>query len=138
MLDWLRLIPCSNEELGELDVAEINLACAAGLPGSERMDAGRCLHVLDTWTHCVRRYTDLAYEQFFRANPAEFEHSEAYFRVLCMVTALQRHCGVRYDPSKIGLPADAPFDLEDDFVHGIVQGPGGTCATLPVVYAAIG
>jgi hypothetical protein len=34
--------------------------------------------------------------------------------------------------------ADAPFGTEDSFIHGTVQGSGGTCATLPVVYVAVG
>jgi hypothetical protein len=54
------------------------------------------------------------------------------------VTALQRHCGVKYDPSKIGLGPEAPFEFHEQFIHGVIQGPGGTCATMPVVYAAIG
>jgi hypothetical protein len=43
---------------------------------------------------------------------------------------------VRYNPAKV--PEEAPFDLADTFIHGVIQGPGGTCATLPVVYAAVG
>jgi hypothetical protein len=53
-----------------------------------------------------------------------------------MITVLQRDMGVRYNPAKI--PDDAPFDTADSFIHGVIQGDGGTCATLPVVYAAVG
>jgi hypothetical protein len=31
-----------------------------------------------------------------------------------------------------------PLDPEDTFLHGVIQGQGGTCASLPVVYAAVG
>jgi hypothetical protein len=49
---------------------------------------------------------------------------------------LQRDLNVRYNPAKI--PEDAPFDAADSFLHGILQGAGGTCATMPVLYAAVG
>jgi hypothetical protein len=41
------LIHLSNEELAKYDVAEINLACAAGLPGCEWIDAKGRLECLD-------------------------------------------------------------------------------------------
>ena len=50
MLDWKRLAQLSDEELGQYDIAEVNLACAAGLPGSEAMDVDFCLRK----TGCVR------------------------------------------------------------------------------------
>jgi hypothetical protein len=43
---------------------------------------------------------------------------------------------VIYNPAKV--PVDAPFDVEDTFIHGVIQGNGGTCASMPVVYAAVG
>jgi hypothetical protein len=72
----------------------------------------------------------------FRRKPKEYENSEAYFRTLSLITVLQRDVGVRYNPAKIAV--DAPFDTADSFIHGVIQGDGGTCATLPVVYAAVG
>jgi hypothetical protein len=53
-----------------------------------------------------------------------------------MITVLQKDCGVRYNLAKI--PEDVPFDASDTFIHGIIQGDGGTCASLPVLYVAIG
>lgn len=68
--------------------------------------------------------------------PAEYENSWAYFRTLVLITVLQRDLGLRYNPAKV--PDDAPFEPADVFIHGAIQGKGGTCASLPVVYAAIG
>jgi hypothetical protein len=136
--DWRDLIHLPEAELAEHDIAAINLACAAGLPGAEEIDAERCLNWLDTATDCVRRWTDAAIDEFFHANPAEYNNSEACFRVLAMTVALQRHCGVKFDPAKIGAGPEVPFELHEEFIHGVVQGPGGTCANLPVVYASIG
>jgi hypothetical protein len=138
MLDWRSLLRLSDTELGRLDIAVINLACAVGLPGADRIDFAGCLRTLDAWTATVKRWTDAAYAEFFRPNPGEFQNSEPYFRIVALVTALQRHCGVKYDPSKVGLGPEAPFEFDEQFIHGVIQGPGGTCATLPLVYACLG
>jgi hypothetical protein len=36
------------------------------------------------------------------------------------------------------IPLDAPLDVADSFIHGIIQGNGGTCASIPVVVSAVG
>lgn len=136
--DWRQYLSFSEGGLSRCDVAIMNLAFAVGLPSSEQIDVPRCLRWLDTATDCVRRWTEAGLDEFYRPNPAVYNNSEACFRVLGLASALQRHCGVRYDPSKIGAGPEVPFDFHDQFIHGVVQGPGGTCATLPIVYASIG
>jgi hypothetical protein len=136
--DWRRYLSFSEDGLSRCDLGIMNLAFAVGLPGFEQINVTRCLGWLDEATDCVRRWTEAGLEEFFRPNPSEYNNSEAYFRVLGLATVLQRHCGVRYDPSKIGAGPEVPFEFHEQFIHGVIQGPGGTCATLPVVYAAIG
>lgn len=135
MLDWRQLCELPEEELARHDIAAVNLACAAGLAGSEKIDVARCLETLDQWADKVRKYTDRQFPQF-RRRPWECEGSEEYFRAICMITVLQRDLGVRYNPAKI--PDDATFDLADTHIHGAIYGAGGTCASLPIVYVAIG
>ncbi|QJW93259.1 hypothetical protein [Frigoriglobus tundricola] len=132
---WRKLALLSNGELGRYDVADVHLSCAEGLPGADEIDRNYCLYKLDDWKDRVKEYTTLLMPQF-RRKPREYENSEAYFRALAMITVLQRDCGVRYNPAKI--PDDVPFGTADCFIHGIIQGEGGTCASLPVVYAAVG
>jgi hypothetical protein len=134
-LDWNKLVWYSDEELSRLDIAAVNLACAADLPGAEQIDEDRCLFTLDYWARTVKRYTEQHWRQF-RRKRYDYHNSEPYFRMLCLITVLQRDMGVHYNPDKI--PAEAVFDTADSFIHGVIQGPGGTCATMPVVYAAVG
>lgn len=139
MVAWKALAQLSDADLARYDIAEVNLACAEGLPGAERIDVAKCLKTLDDWAQVVRQWTRAACWEFFRPDPAAFNHSEAYFKVVALLTALSRHCGVRYDPSKIGLmPDDGAFDVHEPFVFGVTDGPGGTCASLPVVHASVG
>ncbi len=130
------LLTLTDEELACQDIAVVNLACAEGLPGAEEIDHAFCLGQLNAWAEMVRQHTERLLRTQFSRRPWDFHHSEAYFRALDLITVLQRDLGVRYNPAKI--PEDAPFDTADCFLHGILQGDGGTCASLPVLYAAVG
>jgi hypothetical protein len=135
VLDWRQLVRLPEAELARLDVAAVNLACAADLPNAGPIDVPECLRRLDHYAEGVQRYTEPRLS-VFRQRPAVYDHSEGIFRVVCLVAVLQRQFGVRYNPAKI--PDDAPFGPPDSFIHGALLGEWGTCATLPVVYAAVG
>jgi hypothetical protein len=132
---WQELVRLRDAELAGFDLAVINLACAAGLPGTEHLDYVACLRTLDAWTDAVREGTNRMADHF-QANPAEYNHSWAYCCVLTLVTVLQRNLGVHYNPDLIA--ADATVGVDDVFLHGLLQGKGGTCANMPVLYVAIG
>ena len=133
MLSWKQLVRRPDHELAKLDVADLNLACAEGLPGTERLDWRLCRTKLDDWAERCRDFTTRVMYGFQRDNGTE---SEAQYRVVAMVTHLQRDLGVRYHPQRIA--PDAVFQPEDSFVYGIIQGDGGTCGSLPILYAAVG
>lgn len=113
------LLKTPLEELGSVDVAEMNLLCASGLPGAEKLDVDANLRTLDEWATRVRVDTD-RYLPRYQENPAEYKHSEAYFRMLVLVTVLQQDCGVRYNEARV---RDVEFtNSKDLFVHGMIQG----------------
>jgi hypothetical protein len=80
------------------DLAAINLACAEGLPGAAGFEARSVLRTLDEWAARVRDETARHLPKF-RQRPGEYQNSEAYFRMLALVTVLQQDCGVRYNPN---------------------------------------
>lgn len=130
------LLRSSDEELGCLDVAETNLACAAGLPGAESLEIRHCLETLAQWAEQVSRETDrLRY--LFDRNPDAFEHSRARFHAMVMVTVLQRDIGIRYEPTLIDR-ADFFASADNLFIHGVIQTGAGTCSSLPPTYLAVG
>jgi hypothetical protein len=135
VLHWKQLALLSDEQLGKLDIAETNLACAIDLPGELALDVPGCRARLDDFAERVRQETEALLPRFHR-QPGDYEGSEAYFRILVMITVLQRDLGVRYNPIRI--PEDVPLEVEDVFIHGVLQGEGGTCASMPVVYVAVG
>lgn len=135
MLRWQDLIRYSDEQLAVFDDVEKNLAFAAGLPGSERIDVPFCLETRDQWVRIIKKEEGKLYKRFLRDRD-EFRCSWAYARILNMVTILWQDLGANYNREKIAPEAD--FGLDDYFVHGIFQGPGGTCGTLPVLYVSVG
>ncbi len=117
------------------DIALRNLLCAAGLPGGQSLDIDAALARIDEMAHRVSAEIRRNYHRFV-ANPSEGDNSQAKYCVLMMVTVLQQDFGVRYNPDRIRNPDFR--DAGDLFIHGMLGGNGGTCASMPVLYAAIG
>jgi hypothetical protein len=129
------LVRSSDAVLQRYGVEVLNLACAQALPDAKDVNADRCLDRVASLARQVDRFTERLWPQLQRS-PEDFNGSEAYFRALCLITHLQRDCGIRYNPAKI--PDDVPLDTADVFLHGALLGDGGTCASLPVLYVAVG
>jgi hypothetical protein len=72
----------------------------------------------------------------FRHGRGDYPDSEGRFRVQAMVTHLQRDLGVRYHPDR--RTESSVLRSEDSFLYGILLGRGGTCGSLPTLYAAVG
>lgn len=132
------------EQLEKCDIAEMNLLCAQELPGSENLDVSKTLAIIDSWAQHVKSETERNFHRF-REAPAAFGNSEAYYRMLCLVTVLQQDFHIRYNPKLIdvvGQPwkPDTVFlaSSKNVFIHGLIEDRLGTCATMPVLYVAIG
>jgi hypothetical protein len=135
MVSWRNLARLSDRELARVDIALINLACAEGLPGSETIDANLCPRTLDAWADQTRRFTEQVMPMF-RSGRCDYPDSEPRFRIQAMITHLQRDLGLRFRFDKRS--DDALLEPADSFLHGIIQGQGGTCGSLPILYTAIG
>jgi hypothetical protein len=135
MLSWLQLARLNDSELGQIDLADVHLACAEGLPGFYPSDVSLALEGLAYFARKVAEETE-RFLPHFRRQPSAFRNSEAFFRLLCLVTVLQRDFGIHSDPELVG---ERFFkDSQHLFIHGIFRGLGGTCSSLPVLYAAVG
>ena len=138
---WRDLVRLSDPELAQLDIASVHLLCADGLPSGAygqppmtSLGIPRILAWIDTMTEAVRQLTDALYPR--RGSlPEEFRRSEAIFRMACLVSVVRRDFGIHGDNRLNQNPNFS--DSRYLFLHGIYEGCGGTCATLPVLYAAI-
>jgi len=130
------LLTLPPDQLERVDIGLMNLLCAEGLPGSEGADIPALLGIIDKWAEFVALETARYYHQFVR-DPADYENSEPYFRMLVLLTALQRDLGVHYNLAKVNDPDFG--NAKDQFIHGMVNSDnGGTCVSMPVLYVAVG
>lgn len=133
-LDELLAIP--TDHLANVDIAIMNLLCATQLPGSENLDVPLILQTLDDWAERVKSETERYYPQFQR-DPAQYNHSEADYRMLMLITVLQLDLGVHYNMDRVDNPDFR--NSKDLFLHGLVNSDnGGTCVSMPVLYVAVG
>src|SRR5579884_2671460 len=127
-------------QLDHCDIALMNLLCAQGLPGAEKINIPEMLATLDQWAAHVKAETDRNMHRFYN-NPKNFNSSEAYFRMLFFVTIIQEDCGVHYNPALTdpAVPVNVFFaDSRNVFIHGLI-GPErtGTCSSMPVLYVSV-
>jgi hypothetical protein len=121
-----------------IDIAEMNLLCADGLPGAYHLDIDYCLSKLDEWAERVRLETE---RHLYRVTDPRFaehyHHSESYYRAEMLLQVLQEDCGVKYNLERI---RNVDFtNSKDLFIHGMIDDSnGGTCASMPVLYTAVG
>src|SRR5262245_15646941 len=96
MPTWIELVQLTDSDLARLDIATVHLCCAQGLPGTEGLDTGQCAKQLDSFARRIEQTTERLLPKFHRDRET-FKGSEASFRMLCLVTVLQRDLGVYAD-----------------------------------------
>ncbi len=133
-----------DDVLDSLDVAAINLTCAMGLPGAEHLNFDKMFNWLDEAARRVDYETRRHWYRFVDS-PASFNNSPGYFCCYFLLQVLQQDCGVRYNPNRAVDPTWQDRDRQPDFrdsrdlfLHGMIAGDGGTCGSMPVMYAAVG
>jgi len=131
------LLSATRIEL-EADIALMNLRCAEGLPGSEHLNVSALTHTLIAWAEKVKAETE---RHLYRVKDPRYadhyKHSDSYFRAEMLLQVLQEDCKAHYNLIRA---TDPDFrNSKDLFIHGIVgDDNGGTCTSMPVLYAAVG
>lgn len=140
-----RLTDMSESELARVDIALMNLLCAEGLAGRGKASYQECLLKLEQMTESVRSQTARNHHRF-TDNPAEFENSEEFYKIIMLNTILGQDFGLHYNPKKIAaaslenLQDQSFFERADDvFLSGLLgEHRMGTCASMPVLLVAVG
>jgi hypothetical protein len=134
--DLGHLVMLSPGQLEGTDIAAMNLACAEGLPGNEKLNVTEALQKLDLWATYVRVETERNFHRF-KENPADYFNSESYWRAAMMITILQQDFGVHYNLER--MQDMSMTHGEDVFIPGLLGDlREGTCSSMPVFYIAIG
>jgi hypothetical protein len=125
-------------------ITPMNIRCAQGwLPDTESSIESH-IRTVAAWATHIRSET-ARHTYRFRQNPAEFELSEGFFKMLMIAVVLAEDYHIHYKAelkSEAGQTRakDAFFANPDDvFLTGLL-GPKreGTCSSMPVLYVAIG
>jgi hypothetical protein len=100
------LLLLQPEAIGQLDIARMNLLCAEGLPGAERLDIAASLAVVEQMAARVQVET-ARHRYRFQQQPGEFENSEGFFRMMMLMVVLAEDFKVHYAPEKMVSAAQA-------------------------------
>ncbi len=138
------LLAMDTNELARVDIAFVNLLCAQGLPGCETVNMTNALAVLDQWAAKVKSETE-RHQYRWERNPAEFEHSKGFFKMLMLAVVLAEDFKVHYRTDRQVSPSAAAMgdgffgDARDVFLPGLLsEQRHGTCSSIPVLYVAVG
>ncbi|MCO5053795.1 MAG: hypothetical protein M9920_16075 [Verrucomicrobiae bacterium] len=138
------LLKVSPINVSRVDIAQMNLLCAESLPGTEKLNVTNTLAVIDRMAARVRSETE-RHRYRFQRNPAEFENSEGYFRMIMLMVVLAEDFQVHYASNRMTSALEAKVgdgffaDSRYVFLHGLTgANPQGTCSSLPVLYVAVG
>ena len=128
------LLTLNDKKLAELDIAYVNLICASGLPETSGIDIKTYLNLLDRAAEQVEYNTKRC--RWFLDRPEKYDYSFNLFRIHVMYSVLSRDFGFFYNLAcREEQTTPRPIDT---FIHGLLQGSGGNCASMPVLFAAVG
>ena len=99
----VELLALSPAELEHCDIARMNLLCAEGLPGADKINVDGDLATLDSWARHVQAEIDRNFRDYWE-NPAYFDHSTNFYKMAMMARVLYEDYGIRYDPQWIVSP----------------------------------
>jgi Transglutaminase-like superfamily len=142
--DFSFVLSLTPEQVADYDMAELNLLCGTGLNGNEKVNLNQCRKALDDLTKMVKAETERNWQRFQR-NPSEYQNSEAYYRMGMLITVIRQDFKAKYNPKLITDPSKRTEnevfykDASNVFLQGLLTGDKmGTCASMPVLYVAIG
>ncbi len=141
---YAELTALPPDKIEQVDIALMNLLCAEGLPGAEKLNIDECLAVLDQWAELVKQSEQKYSAQFFQ-NRQQYDNSYAKFQAVNLGLTLKNdlRCGYTMDLVNSGAMEDIKStrffkNSKDLFLHGFIENRTGSCSSLPVLLVAVG
>jgi Transglutaminase-like superfamily len=142
-----QFIALTDSDLENVDLLEMNIAVAKGIPGLEKLDYNHYRQIIDGWTDQFRRWLPTV-EYAFHQSPKEYKNDINFFRLGMLAQFLDQKIGVHYveEQKQVQLEAKArgkkaeikytnPRDL---LIYGLIDAKQGTCVTMPTLHVIIG
>lgn len=129
---WYNL---TDDQIAKRGIAEMHFAAASGLPLPHDIEVADLRNRLDEWCELV----DYGIRRMEKRRGASDQPdlTSNQYRIMVMITVLQRNLGVTYNWAFSQGEYNAT-DSRNLFLHGILSGHGGTCVSMPSLYAAVG
>ena len=132
------------ENLDRVDIGRMNIICARNVIKSELIDTEKYVGKLDEWAAIAKRM-EQKYLPSFERNAARYDNSLAKFKAVTLALTIQQDlkCGYNMNLIESGAMSDVRsprfFRNPDDvFITGLLKSGKGTCASLPVLFVALG
>ncbi|MES2996031.1 MAG: transglutaminase family protein [Verrucomicrobiota bacterium] len=151
---YAALLDLNSKDVAHMGLAELNLICGSGLPGTGTADTRQSLKRLDEMAAMAK--ADIANPANlgrWKSNRPSGETSESIYKMRILVAVLQQKCGIHYNPELKALTTanggkrptsyhewDRKFhtDASNVFLQGLLADKRqGTCVSMPVLYAAV-
>ena len=138
------LLEMPVENLDRVDIGRMNIICARNVTKSEVLDTAKLIAKLDEWAAIAKRL-EQKYLPAFEKNAARYDNSLAKFKAVTLALTIQQDlkCGYNMDLITSGAMTDMRSmrffrNPEDVFITGLLKRRKGTCASIPVLFVAIG
>lgn len=132
-----QLLDLSDEDMDKVDVVEMNLAVARGIPGLENLSVPKFKQIVDGWAHQIELSLPVS-ELEFKKTPESWENDIRLFRLGVAASFLNDHVGIDYIDEQKTAKAVRYTDPSDLFLHGLIDRKRGTCGNMPALHVAIG
>lgn len=131
-----QLLDLCDADLERADLVAMNLAVARGIPALADIDIGHYVRVVDGWTGQFARWLPGA-EQRFHKTPENWKNDIRFYRIGMLAGYLGHYLGLAYIPEQRHLKAVSYTNPSDLFLNGLIDSKRGTCASMPVLHAAM-
>ena len=138
------LLALSDKDLGRVDIARMNLICAAGLSNAGSNNVEQSLARIDGWAEAAKKAERKYLPNYYKA-PSKYENSIAKFKAITLALTVKEDlkCGYNMELVRSGAMKDMGStlffnDSRDLFIHGFLERGTGTCASVPVLLVALG
>lgn len=126
------LVSMPDGELANVDPLVMNLIVARGIPEVGNLDIPKYAKIVDAWASQIEA-ANRAAEPLSKNDPAYLVSREFWLAGGMAVMLAGPAFGISYTRDNLN-----PGSPDQQFIHGVIDNRKGTCATMPVLYMAIG
>lgn len=128
----------SNDDLKDIDLVEMNLLVAKGIPSLAALDTEKYKRRVDEWSGLIRNQLRSDELNYFERTPEKWNNDLHLFRLGCVSKFLIQTAGIKYNSDQTGLKEMLYTNPSDLFINGVIDSGQGTCMNMALLHVAIG